>query len=727
VNRTIESHEFRSINGISIPTKSLSRRKPRSILAWIFFWLPMALATAVFGQSSGDCLMCHGNRGITMQKDGQTVSLFVNAPSLKQSVHSAMACTDCHSGFDAAAIPHAKRIKPVECQNCHPEPSFAKSVHGPISECKTCHGTHDIRSSKDPQSATSKWRISGTCAQCHEGESKQFQDSAHGVALAQGEKSPSCVGCHGSHDIKHLSSKESPLFKASEAKVCLKCHLDPEVQRKVGSSPGFIASYETSVHGVALASGNEKSATCSDCHGAHDPKNASAPSSHMNKWNIAGTCSRCHGEIAKTYNESIHGAALRKGAADSPTCTDCHGEHQIYAPKDARSSVSPQNVSVQVCARCHNSIPLNQKYGMPSERFNSFMDSYHGLASRAGSVAVANCASCHGVHNIRPSSDPKSTVNAANLAATCGRCHPGANRNFARGAVHVVASQASGGGVVLYWIRALYIVMIIVVVGSMLVHNFLDFVQKSRRRFAVRQGKVIPLHHGTAQFLRMTFNERLQHAVMFTTFILLVITGFILKFPDAWWVIPIRQISEKFFEVRSLVHRIAGSLMIAISIYHLYYISFTRRGRGFLKDMLPRLNDAVDAWKNVRYISGLSKEKPLFDRFGYIEKAEYWALVWGVVLMSATGIVMWFENYFIGIFTKLGWDIARTIHFYEACLATLAIVVWHFYFVMLNPDIYPLNTAWWTGKISEEEMAEEHPLELRRLQARPEKANPEQS
>ena len=83
--------------------------------------------------------------------------------------------------------------------------------------------------------------------------------------------------------------------------------------------------------------------------------------------------------------------------------------------------------------------------------------------------------------------------------------------------------------------------------------------------------------------------------------------------------------------------------------------------------------------------------------------------------MTATGIVMWFENTFIGIFTKLGWDIANTIHFYEAWLAFLAIVVWHFYFVIFNPDVYPMSLAWLKGTITEEEMTEEHPLELDRI------------
>ncbi len=584
-----------------------------------------------------------------------------------------------------------------------------------MTGCKSCHGTHEIRSLQDPKSSINRVNIAGLCAQCHAGISRKFLASAHGSALSQGEKNaPSCIDCHGSHKIDPVQSKDSPLSKSNEAKLCLKCHSnDPEVRKQRGSSARLVVGYETGVHGLALAAGNLKSAACSDCHTSHDLKKAGDPSSHVSRWNIAETCSQCHSKIVKTYNESIHGSALKMGKSDAPTCTTCHGEHQIYAAKDSRSRVSPGNVSVQVCAGCHNSVPFNRKYGMSSGRFNSFLESYHGLAFRAGSVEVANCASCHGVHNIRPSRDPASTVNVANIAATCGRCHPGANRNFAIGNVHVVVGESGSGGVALAWIRNIYITLIIVIVGGMFLHNFLDFLKKSKRRIQIRNG-LIHENYGSTQYVRMTLNERIQHAVTFISFILLAVTGFILRYPDAWWVAPIRSLSDSLFEIRGLVHRAAAIVLIGVSFYHLVYLSFTRKGKSFLKDILPGWKDAVDIWKNLLYITGISKSRPLFDRFGYIEKMEYWALVWGVLIMSVTGIVMWFENYFIGLFTKLGWDIARTIHFYEACLAALAIVVWHFYYVMFSPSVYPMNTAWVTGRISEEEMAEEHPLELSR-------------
>jgi cytochrome b subunit of formate dehydrogenase len=494
----------------------------------------------------------------------------------------------------------------------------------------------------------------------------------------------------------------------------MRCHLDnPEIRRRTAPSAGFISGYEASVHGVAVASGNMKAAACSDCHGAHDMKRGNDGTSTVNKWNVGRTCAKCHEEVAKTYDESVHGVALHWGNKESPSCTDCHGEHQIFAPSDPRARVSPTNVSAQVCAGCHGSLALNQKYGLPTERFRSFSDSYHGLANRAGSTEVANCASCHGVHSIRPSSDPASTISKANLAATCGKCHPGAGENFTKGSVHILAESRDDG--ILYWVRTIYISLIAVTIGGMFLHNLLDFIRKSRTQFAIRKGLLSMPHHGAELYLRLSLNERIQHGLLASSFIVLVVTGFMLKFPEAWWVTQIRQLSESAFELRGLAHRVAGVALVIISLYHAGYLAFTERGRKNLIDMLPKLQDARDAWGFMLYNTGLSANRPKLPRFAYPEKAEYWALIWGTAVMAVTGIILWFDNTFMNLLTKLGWDVARLIHYYEAILATLAIIVWHFYFVIFNPDTYPLNLAFWKGTLTEEEMHEEHPLELEKL------------
>jgi len=483
----------------------------------------------------------------------------------------------------------------------------------------------------------------------------------------------------------------------------------------VAPSAAFISSYEKSVHGQAQKHGNDDAATCTDCHGGHEMMKGSNPSSLVARKNVASTCGQCHLDVVAQYKESIHGTAVASGVKESATCTDCHGEHNILSPKDARSPVAARNVSSQVCSPCHGSVKLTQKYGLASDRFQSFADSYHGLAGRAGSVEVANCASCHGVHDIKPSSDSTSRINKANLARTCGTCHPGANEKFANGLVHVIATDAKGEDQILYLVSSGYIILIVVLIGGMFLHNLLDFIRKSRKQLMYRRGLIPrpPVPHRL--YLRMSLSERIQHGLLLTSFITLVLTGFALRFPDAWWVAPVRNLSPWMFELRSLLHRIAAVLMVCASLYHVYYLLFVPRGKQLLRDLIPVRQDITDAFKVLKYNLGFSKEKPKFGRFSYIEKSEYWALVWGTVVMAATGVVMWLDNTFLGLLGKLWWDVARTVHYYEAWLATLAIVVWHFYFVIFNPDSYPINLAFWKGTLTEEEMEEEHPLELERL------------
>ena len=261
----------------------------------------------------------------------------------------------------------------------------------------------------------------------------------------------------------------------------------------------------------------------------------------------------------------------------------------------------------------------------------------------------------------------------------------------------------------------MYIIVIIVVVGGMFAHNVFDFVKKSKRLLMARRGLVDEEHVGHGLYLRMSLGERLQHGMLVVSFITLVITGFALKFPEAWWVAPLQRISPAVFSVRSIVHRIAGVVLLLVSTYHCYYLFFVPRGKELLRDLLPTGQDVRDAITNIRFLLGLSTVRARFGRFSYIEKSEYWALVWGTIIMGATGIILWFDNTFIGLLTKLGWDVARTVHYYEAWLATLAIIVWHLYFVIFNPDVYPMNLAWWKGTLTEQEMNDEHPLELERL------------
>ncbi len=219
------------------------------------------------------------------------------------------------------------------------------------------------------------------------------------------------------------------------------------------------------------------------------------------------------------------------------------------------------------------------------------------------------------------------------------------------------------------------------------------------------------------KYLRMNKSERIQHFLLLTSFITLILTGFGLKFPEAFWVKWIVYvIGEHAFEARGIVHRIASLVMIAASLYHLYYILFTVRGKQLVRDFLPRKQDLTDFKDSMFYLLGKTDEKPRMGRFSYIEKMEYWAVVWGTVIMGATGFILWFENIFLKYVGTTGMDISTTIHYYEAILASLAILVWHFYFIFVNPDVAPMNKAWSQGYLTREQMEHEHPLELEEIE-----------
>ena len=223
----------------------------------------------------------------------------------------------------------------------------------------------------------------------------------------------------------------------------------------------------------------------------------------------------------------------------------------------------------------------------------------------------------------------------------------------------------------------------------------------------------------TKKYLRMTLNERIQHLNLAINFTLLVITGFALSYSSAFWVSPITDLPMGM-TLRSSLHRLCGVATVFLGGYHILYCIFTERGRGIIKDMIPGLKDAKDlleTLKNNFFINRPAKELKM-PRFNFREKLEYLGLIWGTIVMTVTGFILWFKTGWLMYFPMWTWDVAQAIHFYEAILATLTIIVWHLYSVVFNPDIYPMSWAWITGDLTEHEMEEEHGLELDKIKAR---------
>jgi hypothetical protein len=186
----------------------------------------------------------------------------------------------------------------------------------------------------------------------------------------------------------------------------------------------------------------------------------------------------------KEFEESIHGVLAARGRSDSPTCTTCHGIHGIKAKVDPDSPVNERRIAMTTCPQCHAAERISKEYGITKTQVKSYYDSFHGLSYRGGDTFSANCASCHGVHEIRSSSDPKSMIHKDNLQKTCGACHPGASANFARGKIHAVASIKGEqlGEKIVGWVRVIYILLIVTVIGGMTFFNFTDWLRKTIER-----------------------------------------------------------------------------------------------------------------------------------------------------------------------------------------------------------------------------------------------------
>ena len=594
------------------------------------------------------------------------------------------------------------------CVECHEESTFGTDIEMDVSHsihdglgCLDCHIDKNVIHD-DGEETDFEPGCEG-CRSCHVDASEDYQ--AHGSAIYGGdcEDMPHCSDCHGDHNVLPYENRNSMAHPTNLPATCGKCHEDIDLTTKYDILIDHpVQIYQTSVHGKASQGGIYVAATCNDCHStgetAHKIFAPGHDESTINHFNIPKTCGKCHKGVEKDYWDGIHGQLAARGETDAPVCTNCHGEHGIISPDDPKSPVSNSKVAEMTCSPCHESATLNEKYGLPEGRLRTFVDSYHGLKSKSGDTHVANCASCHGVHRILPSSDEASSINPINLTKTCGECHPKISDRLAATPIHGMME----GGLrtpLADLIEKIYIIAIILIIGAMLVHWIIDLIRQivnTMRKPQVR---------------RMRTNELWQHTLTMVSFLALVLSGFALRFSESW-ITDLLFGWDRGFELRGIIHRISAVIFIVTVLWHMLYLVLTARGKAFFKDMLPGLLDFTQFYERIMYNLGRRDTAPQFKRFSYIEKAEYWAIVWGTVVMIITGIFLWFDNYFSLFLPKGFLDVSLVIHYWEAWLATLAIAVWHLYATLFNPHVYPMNTSWITGKMPEDMYKREHPLHL---------------
>jgi len=412
--------------------------------------------------------------------------------------------------------------------------------------------------------------------------------------------------------------------------------------------------------------------TCDECHPGEVP-----PCPPQLK---PVSCKTCHKDQTLAVGKSGHGNNIvdyikeKRGAATLDlVCMSCHGEdtHLMKKKDDPISPVFPANVS-NACSTCHGQKSKSDKFEIEPSVVTTYLNSYHGLYQRLGDTRTANCFSCHGNHAVLEAGDDRSPVHPANLGATCAGCHPELAGAAIRGKVHVARQDSHFAvGIVRYF----YIALIAAAVGAMLVHNAADL------RYKIGAGE--PYSRAESFQVRFSFNEKAQHAALTICFVVLAWTGFALSFPESAVALPFHWLPSGS-EVREWLHRAAAGVFILLGLYHLLYLATARRGRAQFKLVIPRMSDLGDLKKvAVKYVRR-GPEKIELPHYAYVEKAEYWTLIWGGALMSLTGLALLGADDLLGLVPLWVADLAGAVHFYEAALAVIGLIVWHGYWALRN-------------------------------------------
>ena len=399
-------------------TRSFARRSSFVVAAMVL--LGFAGSRGVAAQVVA-CERCHANRDFLGGRPGRArdTALYVPPTILADTRHRSLRCADCHRAYDAG-YPHSAEARVVPCETCH------------------------------------------------EAAGRDWAASIHAPNAATSGDAPTCVGCHGSHSVYGKEDRRSPTHALNVAATCGRCHADPGIIGTYFSTADkaqarvAVAQFHKTVHGGALTrDGLVVSATCNDCHGAHKVLPADSAESSVSRRNIPATCGACHAGITEVYDASAHGLAYAAGdttesGKGAPVCVDCHSAHEIVRADQPEWFLGV----VQECGDCHERL------------YETYFETYHGKVTHLGSTLAATCSDCHTPHDMRPANDPQSSVHATNVVATCARCHPAANENFAGYYAHGDPRDRAGYPV-LYWVWLFMTVLLVSVMTFFLIHTLL--------------------------------------------------------------------------------------------------------------------------------------------------------------------------------------------------------------------------------------------------------------
>ena len=637
----------------------LWEKRPHEIPSCIECHQPHKVRRVFYEESYPDslCMSCHSNRDLKKTVNGQTVSLFVDEPSIRGSVHGTSTCIRCHTNISPSRRPICKDSGPVDCSICHAEPveNYSNSVHG------------KLHNEGDPDA-------------------------------------PTCTNCHEHHNERDHEDLDSPTFSKNIPELCGQCHEDggKAAARYNGTQHAIIRNYRMSIHGKGLlASGLLVTATCIDCHTTHGELPSADPASSVNPSHIAETCSHCHLGIYEQFRQSIHSQSVAHTDKKLPVCSDCHQSHTIERVdlSDFRQGIIDQ------CGRCHEDV------------LATYFETFHGKVSKLGAANTAKCYDCHGSHDILPPSDPRSRLSHDNVIDTCRTCHPNSNRKFVGYLTHATHHDQNKYPYLYYtfWLMTSLLVGVFAFSG---VHTALWLPRAIREKRLQASAETVAVPHQGRYYQRFDAFSRILHIMVIVSFLTLAVTGMTLKFAD----VPVFQFVSRLIggpAVSGILHRIAAIVTFAYFVLHIgQLIQKKRRRKQSLRSMLTsentmmfRLDDLKEFVATVKWFIGVGP-RPKFGRWTYWEKFDYFAVFWGVAIIGASGLLLWFSEFF----TRLGipgWlvNVATIIHSDEALLATGFIFTVHFFNTHFRPDKFPMDPVIFTGSVSLDELKYDRPRE----------------
>ncbi len=611
------------------------------------------------GMADRDCMKCHGNPDLRLNRGGRAISLFVNYDALTRSRHSRTACVQCHTG----ATPTHKR----------PCDTVAEKVD---------------------------------CSICHAEVVRQYQESTHGTLVAKGSPdAPACADCHGTHEVLGKNQPQSPTFSRNVPGLCANCHRTGQkaAVRAHSKETAIVEHYLDSIHGKGLTqSGLTVTANCADCHTAHHELPAADPRSSVFRDNVSQTCGRCHHGIMEMFANSIHAPGANNRDKELPVCSECHTAHSIQRTdlSDFRLHIMDQ------CGRCHKEIT------------ESYFETFHGKVSRLGYQRAAKCYDCHGSHDILPVDDPRSRLSRANIVNTCAKCHPGSHRRFAGYLTHATHHDPDKYPFlfITFW------AMTTLLLGTLLLSGIHTLMWLPRSLQYRRQILALTGNGGGQPYVRRFGKfERNLHLMVIFSFLGLALTGMVLKFSYTGWA-QYTAGALGGFEATGWIHRFCAVVTFTYFGLHVWDLRRKRRASGkswkeFIFDsdsMIFTGRDLRELIESLKWFLGLGP-RPNYGRWTYWEKFDYFAVFWGVAVIGSTGLILWFPEFFTRFMP--GWmvNVATTIHSDEALLATGFIFTIHFFNTHFRPEKFPIDTVIFTGGVPLEEFKHDRPREYQQL------------